>query len=86
MPAASRIIDRMVEHGLVRRRKHETDGRIMVVTLADRGRKLVHLADFHARINAALLKGFSPEDRERTFELLCRMQQNAENALEENPA
>lgn len=86
LPATSRIVDRMVDRGLVLRRKHETDGRIMVVQLADKGHELRHLSDLHERVNAALFKGFTTEDRERTFDLLRRMQENAEKALEEPSA
>lgn len=81
LPATSRIVDRMEGRGLVYRRKHETDGRIMVVILARKGHELMHLSDFHERINAALFDGFSKEDRERSFELLLRMQRNAEQAF-----
>lgn len=81
LPATSRIIDRMEDRGLVARQKHETDGRAMVVTVTDRGRELDHLSDFHERINTALFVGFSEEDRNNAFDLLRRMQINAESAM-----
>lgn len=83
LPATSRIVDRMAERGLVTRRKHKTDGRAIVVSLADKGKDLRHLSDFYRQINAALFQGFSPEEQGLAFSLLARMQENAEAALEE---
>lgn len=83
LPATSRIVDRMVDRGLVARRRHETDGRAIVVTLTDKGDGLRHLSDFHRRINAKLFADFLPEEQELAFSLLSRMQKNAETALEE---
>ncbi len=81
LPATSRILDRMVDRGLVARRKHKTDGRAIVVTLTDKGDGLRHLSEFHERINAALFDGFSQEEQELAFSLLSRMLENAETAL-----
>ena len=39
--AASKLVDSMVERGLVRRTAHPTDGRAKVVTLTARGRRLL---------------------------------------------
>jgi len=84
LPATSRIVDRMVDRGLVARRKHKIDGRAIIVTLTDKGEGLRHLSDFHQRINAKLFADFSPEEQELAFSLLARMQENAEIALEES--
>ncbi|MEM8851808.1 MAG: MarR family transcriptional regulator [Pseudomonadota bacterium] len=81
VPATSRIIDRMVDRGLVTRRRHEQDGRVIVVGVTEKGQGLSHLSDFHERINAALFKGFSSEEREAAFDVLRRMQANAEKAI-----
>ncbi|MFK7966808.1 MAG: MarR family winged helix-turn-helix transcriptional regulator [Burkholderiaceae bacterium] len=83
LPAASRIVDRMVERDLVNRRRDDADGRITVVTLTDSGRELNHLADFYETINAKLFKGFSAKERQLAFELLQRMESNAHSALED---
>lgn len=80
VPATSRIVDRMVDRGLVARRRHASDGRAMLVTATDAGRALDHLADFHDRINAALLVGFTADEKRLAFDLLARMQINAETA------
>ncbi|WP_439525139.1 MarR family winged helix-turn-helix transcriptional regulator [Marivita sp.] len=82
LPATSRIVDRMVDRGLVARQQHKTDGRAIVVILTEKGNELRHLSDFHQRINARLFEGFSPEEQDLAFSLLARMQANAENALE----
>jgi DNA-binding MarR family transcriptional regulator len=82
LPATSRIIDRMAERGLVERRRDTTDRRVIVVTVTDRGRELDHLANFYHRINDVLLDGFDERERMLVFELLLRMQRNAERALE----
>ncbi|MGB7263456.1 MAG: MarR family transcriptional regulator, partial [Albidovulum sp.] len=83
LPATSRIVDRMVDRGLVARQKHETDGRAIVVTLTEKGNELRHLSDFHRRLNTKLFEGFSPEEQDLAFSLLSRMQANAKTALEE---
>ncbi|MEM7641210.1 MAG: MarR family transcriptional regulator [Pseudomonadota bacterium] len=81
VPAASRIVDRMVERDLVARQRHRTDGRAMVVIPTERGQALDHLADFHERVNAVLFDGLTAEECEQAFDLLRRMQANAEGAL-----
>lgn len=83
-PATSRIVDRMADRGLVARQKHETDGRVMVVTTTKKGDELSHLSNLHEKINAMLLEGLSPEERTLAFSLLARMHHNAEVALEED--
>jgi DNA-binding MarR family transcriptional regulator len=80
LPATSRIVDRMADRGLVVRRRHETDGRVMVVALTEKGDELGHLSDLHERINTMLFEGFSPEERTLAFSLLSRLQSNAEAA------
>jgi DNA-binding MarR family transcriptional regulator len=86
LPATSRIVERMAVRGLVARRRHATDGRSMVVTVTEKGRALDHLSDFHERINALLLAGFSAQERAQAFSLLARMQQNAVTALADGEA
>ncbi|MHA6327226.1 MarR family winged helix-turn-helix transcriptional regulator [Roseivivax sp. CAU 1753] len=86
LPATSRIVDRMEDRGLLTRRKHKEDGRVVVVVLTQKGDKLRHLSDFFARINARLFEGFSQNEKDLAFSLLMRMQKNAETALEEEKA
>jgi DNA-binding MarR family transcriptional regulator len=82
-PATSRIIDRMADRGLLVRKKHETDGRVMVVTTTDKADELSHLSNLHERINAILFEGLSAGEQDIAFSLLSRMQTNAEVSLEE---
>lgn len=81
-PATSRIIDRMADRGLISRRRDDADGRITMVSATEKARELSHLASFHETINAALFAGFSAEEREQSFDLLRRMEVNANKALE----
>ena len=81
LPATSRIVDRMVDRGLVVRQRHETDGRVIVVRVTAEGDALRHLSDFHERINAALFEGFSSEEQDLVFSILTRLWKNAETAL-----
>ncbi|MEL6595866.1 MAG: winged helix DNA-binding protein [Pseudomonadota bacterium] len=82
LPAALRLMDRMVERGLVTRQKTKEDGRVMIVQVTDKGAALDHLSGFHLQINEALFAGFSDEERAQAFDLLHRMQADAEGALE----
>ncbi|MEL7177403.1 MAG: MarR family transcriptional regulator [Pseudomonadota bacterium] len=82
LPAASRLVDRMVERGLVTRQKTKEDGRVMIVQVTDKGAALDHLSGFHLQINEALFAGFSDQERAQAFDLLHRMQANAEAALQ----
>ncbi|MFK7861778.1 MAG: MarR family winged helix-turn-helix transcriptional regulator [Granulosicoccus sp.] len=82
LPATSRIIDRMVARGLVRRRQDESDGRVTLIKVTEKARELEHLASFYEMINDALFTDFSAEEREQSFDLLRRMEVNAKKALE----
>lgn len=79
-PAASRIIDRMVERGLVTRQAASDDKRVVRVHVTDVGRSLEHLRDFHERVNARLLDGISAEEAETLTCLLKRVDANARRA------
>lgn len=82
LPATSRLIDRMVDNGLLCRRQDSVDGRITKVGVTDKAQDLQHLADFHKTINKTLFKGFSADERKQAFDLLQRMERNARDALE----
>ena len=84
LPATSRIVDRMDERGLIVRRPDKSDGRVTMVDVTGKGRELDHLANFHETINTSLLAGFSEQESELIFDLLCRVEQNATEALEQN--
>ena len=86
LPAMSRIVDRMVDRGLVTREQSDADRRVIVVKPTGKANGLRHLSDFHQRINDLIFKGFSPEEQALAFSLLARMQLNAETALDEAQA
>jgi DNA-binding MarR family transcriptional regulator len=81
LPATSRIIDRMIERGLVERHRDTTDGRVARVKATEKAQDLAHLASFYEEINAVLLTGFSSQERDMIFDLLIRLEQNAADAL-----
>ena len=64
-PSMTRKINSLEEGGYVARRAHETDGRVVVVSLTDRGRDTV-LADRRRRDEwlARQLRDLTAEDRE----------------------
>ena len=80
LPAASRVVDRMVDAGLVSRRPDPSDRRSVLVYLTPKGEGLRGLAGFHDRVNAALLAGFSDTEAAQLADMLARVAQNAQNA------
>lgn len=80
-PAASRIVDRMVQGGLVVRRPDEVDRRAVVVDLSERGESLRALQDIYNDVNRILLDDLSSEDAERLFNLLDRVDSAGRNWL-----
>lgn len=85
-PAASRIIDRMEERGLVTREASTEDKRVVRVHVTEQGLALKHLEDFHERVNARLLDGISTEEAETLIRLLGRVDANARRAPGGGPA
>ena len=63
-PSMTRKVNRLEEGGYVARRAHETDGRVVVVSLTERGRATV-LADRKRRDEwlARQLRDLTPEER-----------------------
>lgn len=76
-PAASRIIDRMEEAGLVKRVPSPDDKRVVRVHVTQNGSSLSHLSDFHERVNLRLLRGIEENEAELLFDLLRRVDANA---------
>jgi len=76
-PAASRIVDRMEEGGLVKRVPSPDDKRVVRVYVTEHGRSLSHLSDFHERVNARLLRDISDYEADLLFDLLRRVDANA---------
>lgn len=63
-PSMTRTVNGLVEEGYAVRRPHETDGRVVVVTLTDQGREVL-LADRRRRDAwlARRLRELTPEER-----------------------
>ncbi|MEP0519360.1 MAG: MarR family transcriptional regulator [Hyphomicrobiales bacterium] len=77
VPAVSRIIDRMVERGLIERKTSQTDRRAVKVSLTEKGRALDYLAAFYKDVNEKLLEGLSDAESSALFDLLLRVDANA---------
>ena len=80
-PAASRIVDRMVNGGLLLREEAEVDRRGVVVNLTAKGEELRVLQFVFEEVNEVLLKGLSQTDQDKLFELLARVEQNGRTWL-----
>ena len=76
LPAASRIIDRMTESGLLERRKDSSDGRSVRIFLTRKSKKLSYLSEFYLDINARLTKGFTSKEKDDLYRLLKRLLEN----------
>lgn len=64
-PSMTRTVNGLVEEGYAVRRPHETDGRVVVVSLTEKGREVL-LADRRRRDAwlARRLRAFTPDERE----------------------
>ena len=75
----TRMIDRLVKKGLLRRVRDSEDRRAMLLELTAKGRKLTErLPEVAARALNGLLKGFSRGELDQLKGLLGRMLANAE--------
>lgn len=83
-PATSRIVDRMIDKGLLLRTPDATDRRTVRIDATKAAKDLSHLATFYEDINAVLLDGFSKAETEMLFSLLERAEHNARNWKEES--
>jgi DNA-binding MarR family transcriptional regulator len=80
---ATRLVDRMVEGGLVRRERSRTDRRVQVVTITDLGAdKLAEAAQLHARaIDQHVFQVLTPEQLAATVAGLDQLGRHALEAL-----
>lgn len=81
-PAASRIVDRMVNNGLLVRDESESDRRGVVINPTAKGEELRVLQFVFEQVNEVILKDFSQADQDKLFELLSRAEQNGRNWLQ----
>jgi DNA-binding MarR family transcriptional regulator len=73
-PTASRLCDRLVRKGLVRRRADRRDRRQVRIALTESGRRLIDAVTARRRGEiAALLEAFDPEERQSVVAALRRL-------------
>lgn len=76
------ILDRMEEKGLVRRSVLGEDARRRLITLTDKGReRQARFTESFLASEEAMLRGFSPEERETLLGLLDRIVENLKEEL-----
>lgn len=76
------ILDRMEEKGLVRRTVSGGDARRRLITLTDKGREQqARFTESFLACEEAIVRGFSPEERETLLRLLDRIIQNLKEEL-----
>jgi DNA-binding MarR family transcriptional regulator len=84
-PTASRLVDRLVRKGLVRRRRDRHDRRQVRIGLTDAGRRLVDLVTERRRVDIAeLLKSIPPEVQRAMVAGLQRLAEAAGEAPEQD--
>lgn len=85
--AASHVtteVNKLVERGLLQKQANPADGRSVLVSLTDAGRKaLARLAPYRRHINDVLFDGFTAEEFQTLARLLDRFVGTTERALEE---
>ncbi|WP_051366716.1 MarR family winged helix-turn-helix transcriptional regulator [Hamadaea tsunoensis] len=73
----TRLLDRLEAKGLLRRERHGTDRRAVVVALTDAGKALVpHLPPLFGEVSTRAFTGFSAAEVEQVRTLLRRMLAN----------
>ena len=78
-PATSRIVDRMIEGGLLIRNADPDDRRAVVIVPTERGEELRPLQAIYQEVNAVLLAGFSPQEQAELTRLLTKIETNGRN-------
>jgi MarR family transcriptional regulator, organic hydroperoxide resistance regulator len=79
MSALSRIVDRLVQQGLVRRAKSEEDGRAVSLSLTPEGAALAReIAPLAKHYEKVALTRFTPQEVEILRRLLIQLYDNAE--------
>ena len=77
------VLDRMEEKGLVRRSVIGEDARRRLITLTDKGReRQARFAESFLASEEAMVRGFSPEERETLCALLDRVIENLKEVSE----
>ncbi|GAA1302656.1 MarR family transcriptional regulator [Planotetraspora silvatica] len=73
----TRLLDRLEDKGLVRRRRHPGDRRSIVIEVTDEGRAIIpRVAPVFGRVTGRLLAGFSEAEVRELTGMLQRMLEN----------
>lgn len=81
-PATSRIVDRMIEAGLLRRTQDTRDRRAVTIALTDRGEEMRPLMTMFESVNEVMLRGLTSAEEQSLFDLLARVEANGRTWLE----
>ena len=75
----SRMVNRLVEAGLLRRRRLSEDRRVVMLSLTEQGTELVHhIGELEQALNARLTEGISEEDKLGFASAACKILANYE--------
>jgi DNA-binding MarR family transcriptional regulator len=73
----TKLLDRLEDKGLLRRRRHPDDRRAILIELTEAGRALVpRLPPIFGRVTRQLLAGFSTDEVSQLTSMLQRMHDN----------
>ena len=71
------LVQKLINKGLVEVKSSETDKRSKLISLSEKGREYNKLtAEISSELIKTFYQGFSREEKETFFELLCRIEQN----------
>lgn len=76
----SGVVERLVKSGLVRRERSETDRRVLVITLTDRGKEVVNAITPQHQQAVAQVFGKIPRER---LQLLCELLTEVDRGIDE---
>jgi MarR family 2-MHQ and catechol resistance regulon transcriptional repressor len=78
MSDTSRIVDRLIVKGLVKKVTCESDRRLVDVLITDKGRKLLERIDLREHEMDAVIKGLNEKEAEQLNRLLDKIREGAE--------
>lgn len=79
-PTTARILDRLMDRGLIVRRQHPDDRRAFLIFLTDQGREVrERIVPIAMRMNEDASSGLTAEECKQLQELLNRVQENIEH-------
>ncbi len=77
--AVTQLLDLLEKHGRIRRRRHPSDRRMLLVELTSKGRRLLRRAQPEvAEVTRRTLAGLTPPEQERLVELLGKLERHVQ--------